>query len=84
MRFWSGFFLFLSNNICFNKLYIRLSHILEFNSQRVSRDDRKRERERERERERVPMIPKVYGTSGPTLGGVLNQNFRTVCPIPTA
>lgn len=40
--------------------------------------------EKEQRRERVPMIPKVYGTSGPTVGGVLNQNFRTVCPMPTA
>jgi hypothetical protein len=32
----------------------------------------------------VPIRPNVYGTSGPLFGGVMNQNFLTVCPIPTA
>jgi len=29
------------------------------------------------------MRPNVYGTSGPTAGGVINQNCLVVFPTPT-
>ena len=33
---------------------------------------------------KIPVRPKVYGTSGPALGGVPNQNCRVEFPIPTS
>ena len=32
---------------------------------------------------KLPVRRKVYGTSGPALGGVTNQNCRVEFPIPT-